>query len=137
VARQVSDTARLAGGQPQRAESVVLRDELDPEPALRAIWPPRPGLSSTLCTMVPVEFSSGRALPGLMSAFGPTPPSPPPRGVPGEDVGLLAVGVRSSAIRADRFVVLDRSHLRRDAVLAALEVDDPVAPLVPRPGGAW
>jgi hypothetical protein len=29
-------------------------------------------LSSTLCTIVPVGmFSSGSALPGLMSAFGP------------------------------------------------------------------
>ena len=43
-----------------------------PEPALRAIWPPLPGFSSTLWTSVPVGmFSSGSAFPGLMSARGP------------------------------------------------------------------
>ena len=43
-----------------------------PEPAERAIWPPLPGLSSTLWTSVPVGmFSSGSALPALMSAEAP------------------------------------------------------------------
>lgn len=41
-------------------------------PALRAIWPPLPGRSSTLCTTVPSGmFLSGRALPGRMSAVAP------------------------------------------------------------------
>src|SRR6266511_1753091 len=42
------------------------------DPALRAIWPPRPGFSSTLCTSVPVGIlASGSAFPGRMSADGP------------------------------------------------------------------
>ena len=41
-------------------------------PAERPIWPPRPGVSSTLWTVVPVGmFASGRQLPGGMSASGP------------------------------------------------------------------
>ena len=42
------------------------------EPAERAIWPPRPGFSSTLCTMVPIGMpASGMALPGFTSTFSP------------------------------------------------------------------
>ena len=42
------------------------------EPAERAILAPCPGFSSMLCTSVPVGmFSSGSALPGVMSACGP------------------------------------------------------------------
>ena len=41
-------------------------------PALLAIWPPLPGVSSMLCTIVPTGmFSKGSALPTLMSAFTP------------------------------------------------------------------
>ena len=41
-------------------------------PAERAIWPPLPGLSSTLCTSVPSGISrSGSALPVRMSEPGP------------------------------------------------------------------
>ena len=51
-----------------------------PEPAERAIWPPLPGFSSTLCTSVPVGmFSSGSALPGLMSASEPEATTEPTR----------------------------------------------------------
>src|SRR5665647_465916 len=48
-----------------------------------------------------------------------------------EDVGLLAVEVvQQRDVRRPVRVVLDRSDLRRHAVLQALEVDDPVAALV-------
>ena len=41
-------------------------------PAERPSWPPWPGVSSTLCTVVPVGIADiGRQLPGWMSAFGP------------------------------------------------------------------
>ena len=43
-----------------------------PAPALRASWPPLPGLSSTLCTIVPSGmWPSGRQLPGRMSTVSP------------------------------------------------------------------
>src|ERR1700752_300925 len=100
-----------------------------PEPAERAIWPPLPGLSSTLCTSVPVGmFSSGSALPALMSASTPdwtTGPSRPPAPHAGrrEDVRLEAVRVvqQGDARRAVR-VVLDRGDLGGHAVLRPLEV---------------
>src|SRR5215475_375981 len=42
------------------------------EPALRAIWPPLPGLSSTLWMVVPSGmFFNGRQLPGRMSTLSP------------------------------------------------------------------
>ena len=104
-----------------------------PEPAERAIWPPLPGFSSTLCTSVPVGmFSSGSALPGLMSASAPDCTMRADAQTGGrEDVALEAVGVveQRDARRPVR-VVLDRGDLRRHAVLGALEVDDAVAALV-------
>ena len=104
-----------------------------PEPAERAIFAPWPGFSSTLWTSVPVGmFSSGSALPTLMSASGPDCDRRADAQLRGsEDVRLLAVGVvqQRDARRPVR-VVLDRGDLRRHAVLQALEVDDAVAALV-------
>ncbi len=41
-------------------------------PAERAIWPPRPGCSSMLCTTVPTGMrASSMQLPTAMSAFSP------------------------------------------------------------------
>ncbi len=41
-------------------------------PAARAIWPPLPGFSSTLCTIVPTGMLfSGIALPGFTSTRSP------------------------------------------------------------------
>ena len=102
-------------------------------PAERPSWPPRPGTSSTLCTVVPVGMAlSGRALPGAMSAVG-TRGDRGPHGEPGrrQDVALLAVQVvEERDVRAAVGVVLDRRDLGGHAVLAALEVDLPVLALV-------
>src|SRR5215813_3448957 len=96
-----------------------------PEPALRAIFPPCPGWSSTLWTSVPVGmFSSGSALPGLMSASGPDSTVDPTRRRAG---GVVQQGDPRRAVR----VVLDRGDLRRNAVLHPLEVDHAVTALVP------
>ena len=54
------------------AKSPSLATSCTDDPALRAIWPPLPGLSSTLCSSVPSGmFFSGSALPGRMSTFCP------------------------------------------------------------------
>ena len=55
----------------KRAVGLKLSDGMD-VPAERPSWPPRPGSSSTLWTVVPVGIAlSGSALPGAMSASGP------------------------------------------------------------------
>src|SRR5215475_14347313 len=73
VARQVRGTLRSSpDGSRSTPSPSSFATSWIPEPALRASWPPLPGFSSTLCTSVPVGmFSSGSALPGLMSAPGP------------------------------------------------------------------
>ena len=65
--RRVSpEGSRSVAKSPSRAMSWT------PDPALRASCPPRPGRSSTLCTVVPSGISaSGSALPGRMSLPGP------------------------------------------------------------------
>ena len=112
-----------------------------PEPALRAIWPPRPGFSSTLWTSVPVGmFVERERVAGLDVGLGArldARADPQARGR--EDVGLGAVGVVEQRDAGRPVgVVLDRGHLRRDAVLAALEVDRRGSgACARRPGGAW
>src|SRR5207237_4908163 len=73
VARQVSGTRRISpDGRRSTAKPASFATSWMPEPAERAIFAPWPGFSSTLCTSVPVGmFSSGSALPTLMSASGP------------------------------------------------------------------
>src|SRR5512132_749339 len=91
-----------------------------PAPAERTIWPPLPGLSSTLCRVVPSGIlRSGRALPGFTGASSPA-------------VGVQHQGDTRRAVG----VVLDRLHLARDGVLVALEVDHSVAALVATPAEA-
>src|SRR5215207_554865 len=73
VARQASGTRRSS---PEGSRRIPWPSSFPtswiPVPAPRAILPPWPGFSSTLCTSVPVGmFWSGSALPGLMSAAGP------------------------------------------------------------------
>ena len=86
-----------------------------------------------LWIVVPVGMvSSGRALPGLMSALGTRLDRVADlETLRRDDVALLAVGVvqQRDARRAVR-VVLDVRHPGRHAVLVALEVDHPVAALV-------
>ncbi len=101
-------------------------------PAERPSWPPRPGCSSTLWTTVPTGmFASGRQLPVVISALG----AGHDHGADlesrrGQDVGLLAVHVvEQRDVGGPVGVVLDRGDLRRDAVLAALEVDAAVEAL--------
>src|SRR5919197_1846108 len=73
VARQDSGTRRISpDGSRRTPYPSSFATSWTPEPADRASCPPRPGFSSTLWTSVPVGmFSSGRALPGRMSALGP------------------------------------------------------------------
>ena len=103
-------------------------------PAERAIWPPRPGCSSTLWTTVPTGMlASGRQLPTEGSTRRPREhrrADLQPRGR--QDVALDAVGVvQQRDVGGAVGVVLDRGDLRRDAVLAALEVDLAVQALGP------
>ena len=54
------------------AYSASLATTCTANPALRAIWPPLPTFSSTLCTIVPSGmFLSGSAFPGRMSTASP------------------------------------------------------------------
>src|SRR5947208_9834893 len=104
-----------------------------PVPAERASWPPRPILSSTLCTVVPSGISnSGIAFPTRMSEPGPDTTVSPTEALRSQDVALLAVRVvqQRDARRAVR-VVLDRRHLGGNAELLAPEVDPPIPALVP------
>src|SRR4051812_15249961 len=125
--------AHLARGQAEHAVTVVLGDELYAGagrarhlPALARLQldvvDERAGRDVLERKRVP------RADVGVRAGLDHRPDLEP-RGR--EDVGLLAVHVveQRDARRAVR-VVLDRGHLRRDPVLAALEVDDPVAALV-------
>ena len=76
--------------------------------------------------------ASGRQLPTVGGASLPLiTVSPFFKPVGSQDVSLLAVDVvqQGDAGRAIR-IVLDRIDLGRDAVLVALEVDQPVPPLV-------
>src|SRR6476646_9459395 len=81
VARQVISTRRISPeGRRKVACAPSFATSWMPEPAERAIWPPLPGFSSTLWTSVPVGmFSSGSALPGLMSASAPDCTTDPAR----------------------------------------------------------
>ena len=78
-------------------------------------------------------FFSGSALPGRMSTLSPDDHRVADlQAVRLQDVALLAVGISDErdARRAVR-VVLDRRDLPRNVLLVALEIDDPVEPLVP------
>ena len=75
----------------------------------------------------------GRALPGRISAVGPDIEEVAHLdALGGEDVALLPVDVpQKRDARAAVGVVLDGIHPGRDAALVALEIDEPVAALVP------
>src|SRR5581483_8972045 len=76
--------AHLAGRRRRTACGPSFATSWTPEPAERAIFAPWPGFSSTLCTSVPVGmFSSGSALPTLMSASGPDSTLAPTRSCAG------------------------------------------------------
>ena len=118
VARQSTSTIRIS---PEGSRSVAYVPSFATSwiavPAERPSWPPRPGVSSTLWTVVPVGMlASGRQLPGAMSARRAgrhrVADADPRRR---EDVALLAVRVvEQRDVRRAVRVVLDRGDLRRD-----------------------
>ena len=69
----MSGTRRISpDGRRRTAKPASFATSWTPAPAERAIFAPWPGFSSMLWTSVPVGmFSSGSALPTLMSAAGP------------------------------------------------------------------
>src|SRR3954454_15876648 len=120
VARHSADTIRIS---PESRRSVAEPDSFATTwmaaPAARPSWPPRPGVSSTLWTTVPVGmFASGRAQPRPVSASpagGHDVADLQPRRR--QDVALLAVGVMQQRdVRRAVRVVLDRRDLRGHAV---------------------
>src|SRR5262249_26812144 len=124
----------LAGGQAENAETLVLRDQLDAGAGRTGHLAALAGLQLDV-----VDQRAGRDVRERQRVAGTDVGAgagldrradTQARG--SEDVRLRAVGVmqQRDARRPVR-VVLDRCHLRRNAVLGALEVDLPVEALVP------
>ena len=130
----LQDQPHFAGGQLDLGVLAFLGDDhAHTVPALRAIWPPLPILSSTLCTKVPSGIERiVRAFPGLISRLiagdNQVADLEADRG---KDIALLAVHIvqQGNARRTVR-VVLDGRHLGRDLLLVTLEVDQAIALLV-------
>src|SRR5581483_3770446 len=128
------DAAHLAGGQAQDGEAGVLRDELDSRPGrprhLRALARLQLDVVDERARRDVLERQRVADLdvgarPGLDDGADPELRRR-------EDVALRPVRVvEQRDARRPVGVVLDRGHLRGDAVLLALEVDDAVAALVP------
>src|SRR5262249_35556241 len=128
------NAAHLAGGQAENAETLVLRDQLDAGAGRTGHLAALAGLQLDV-----VDQRAGRDVRERQRVAGTDVGAgagldrradTQARG--SEDVRLRAVGVmqQRDARRPVR-VVLDRCHLRRNAVLGALEVDLPVEALVP------
>jgi hypothetical protein len=125
--------AHLAGRQAQDAVAVVLGDELDPRAgAPRELASPSRLQLDVVDERARRDVGERERVAGLDVRRGPGLDSrADAEAGRREDVGLGAVRVveERDARRPVR-VVLDRGHLRGHAVLATLEVDDPVAALV-------
>ena len=126
----------LGRPEPQRDVVAFLRHHLARSSRrVRAIWPPLPILSSTLCTVVPSGISpSGSALPGPdVGARARDDGVAQLQALGVQDVALLAVGVHAAArcarVRFGSYSI--SATVPGIPNLFALEVDLPVLPLVP------
>src|SRR3954453_14637687 len=139
AAALLAHETHLAGRQAQRRHAGVARHQLDAGARRAAELAAAPGLELDV-----VDDRADRDAPqrqrvadsdvgGLARGDGHADAQPRR----GEDVGLLAVDVvQQRDVRRTVGVVLDRGDLRRNAVLAALEVDLAVQALGPAAGGA-
>jgi hypothetical protein len=92
-------------------------------PAARAIWPPLPGFSSMLWTIVPIGMpENGIALPGLMSALARDDLVADAEALRRQDIGLLAIFIADERDEGGPVrVVFDPLDGRRTSILVRLK----------------